>query len=311
MIMIDNFLMISQQVLVLFILIAIGFLCGQKKLITESSAKHINDIVLYVVTPCVMISAFQRDFSIKLLSNLGIMLICSALVIISSILIVHLVFRGKDETEAKVLRFATVFSNCGFMSLPLQKAILGEEGMFYGAVFVAVFNITVWTYGLVSMSGDLKMLSLRKLIFNPGLVGVTVAFLLFLFNIKLPYIVLEPVEYLSSLNTPIPMLIIGYYLSEADLKKAFTKASAYLCMGLRLLVIPVATAVIMSFAGIDSTLVVACVIASSAPTAATTTMFSAKFGKDVKLSVSIVAASTVLSIITMPPIIAFAQTLSG
>ena len=275
MIMIDNFLMISQQVLVLFILIAIGFLCGRKKLITESSAKHINDIVLYVVTPCVMISAFQRDFSIKLLSNLGIMLICSALVIISSILIVHLVFWGKDETEAKVLRFATVFSNCGFMSLPLQKAILGEEGMFYGAVFVAVFNITVWTYGLVSMSGDLKMLSLRKLIFNPGLVGVTVAFLLFLFNIKLPYIVLEPVEYLSSLNTPIPMLIIGYYLSEADLKKAITKASAYLCMGLRLLVIPVATAVIMSFAGIDSTLVVACVIASSAPTAATTTMFSA------------------------------------
>ena len=309
--MIDNFLMISGQVLVLFILIAIGFLCGRKRLITEASAKQINDIVLYVVTPCVMITAFQRDFSIQLLSNLGIMLICSALVILCSILIVHLVFRGKDETEAKVLRFATVFSNCGFMSLPLQKAVLGEEGMFYGAVFVAVFNIAVWTYGLVSMSGNLKMLSLRKLIFNPGLVGVAVAFLLFVFNIRLPYIAIEPVSYLSSLNTPVPMLIIGYYLSEADLKKAFTKASAYICMGLRLIVIPLATAVIMSFSGIDSTVVVACVIASSAPTAATTTMLSAKFGRDVKLSVSIVAASTVLSIVTMPPIIAFAQTLSG
>ena len=57
----ENFIIIAQQVLVLFILIAVGFICGKKKIITDFSARHMTDIVLYVVTPCVMISAFQRN----------------------------------------------------------------------------------------------------------------------------------------------------------------------------------------------------------------------------------------------------------
>ena len=49
----ENFIIIAQQVLVLFILIAVGFICGKKKIITDFSARHMTDIVLYVVTPCV------------------------------------------------------------------------------------------------------------------------------------------------------------------------------------------------------------------------------------------------------------------
>ena len=67
----DNFLLISSRVLVLFILIAIGFLCGKKQLITEHASKKMTDLVLYVVTPCVMISAFQRKFSFDLLFKAG------------------------------------------------------------------------------------------------------------------------------------------------------------------------------------------------------------------------------------------------
>lgn len=308
--MLENFIMVVQQVLVLFVLIAVGFLCGKKRVITESSAKHITDIVLYVVTPCVMVSSFQREFSFELLENLGIMAVCSTLVIAASIGIAHLVFRGKDESRRKVLRFATVFSNCGFMSLPLQKAILGDDGLFYGAVFVAIFNIIVWTYGLASMSGDIKQLSIKKLAFNPGIIGVLIALIIFISGIKLPYIISKPVEYLASLNTPVPMLIIGFYLSQANLKKAFADPWAYVSMALRLIAIPLAAALIMALFKVDSTILVACVIASSASTAAMTTMFSAKYDRDVQLSVSIVAATTLLSVATMPLIIAFAQTIA-
>lgn len=150
----ENFIIIAQQVLVLFILIAVGFICGKKKIITDFSARHMTDIVLYVVTPCVMISAFQREFSFELLSGLIICVACSALIFAVSILICNLIFHDKDESRKAVIRFATIYSNCAFMSLPLQKAILGDDGWFYGSIFVAVFNIFVWTHGLVSMSGD-------------------------------------------------------------------------------------------------------------------------------------------------------------
>ena len=200
--MLENFIVVAQQVLVLFILISLGFACGKKKIITDVSAKHINNLVLYFVTPCVMVSAFQRDFTPELLGGLGIMTICATAVMAATILLVSLIFKGKDSKK-RVLRFATVFSNCAFMSFPLQEAVLGDDGLFYGAVFVAVFNILVWTYGLVCMSGDIKEISAKKLITNPGIIGVVIAIIIFALNIRLPYMIGQPVEYMAALMTSV------------------------------------------------------------------------------------------------------------
>ena len=196
------------------------------------------------------------------------------------------------------------------MSLPLQKAILGDDGWFYGSIFVAVFNIFVWTYGLVVMSGDKKQLSIKRLAFNPGIVGVVAAIILFVCNINLPFIISKPVEYLSDLNTPIPMLVIGFYLSQANFKKAFSDRGAYLAMAVRLLIIPIVATFAMALFRLDSAIIVAFIIASSAPTAATTTMFAAKYNRDVELSVSLVASTTLVSIATMPLVVALAQTVT-
>ena len=299
---------IGQQVLVLFILISIGFLCGKKGIINDNAAKKMTDIILYVVTPCVMISAFQKDFSGDALIRVLIAAAAAIVILVLSTLLVRLAVRGKDIDRKKVLRFAVIFSNCGFMSLPLQKELLGEEGWFYGSIFVAVFNVFVWTYGLFDMSGDKKQLSVKKLVFNPGIMGALVAVILFVCRIRLPEIISQPVTHLANLNTPVPMLIIGFYLSNAKLKKAFTDGGAYLAMALRLIAVPVAVTFAMAALGLDKTMIIAYVIACSAPTAATTTMFAAKFNRDVELSVSVVAASTILSIITMPLIVSLAWT---
>lgn len=309
--LVENFLIISQQVLVLFILVAVGFLCGKKGLIDDVASKKLTDIVLYVVTPCVMLSAFQREFSVELVGKIIIAAVCAALIHAGSILLAKLIFRDKNESRKKVLRFSVIFSNCGFVSLPLQKAILGDEGWFYGSIFVAVFNIFLWTYGLVSMSGDRRQLSVKKLVFNPGIVGVAVALILFLCRINLPEILSLPVDYLAALNTPLPMLIIGYYLSKANFKAAFTDAGIYIAMGVRMVLIPLIALGLMLLFRIDSTIIVAFTIAGSAPTAATTTMFSAKYDRDVELSVGVVASTTVISLVTMPLVVALAQTISG
>lgn len=293
----------------LFILIGVGFACGKKGILTDESSKKITDIVLYVVTPCVMISAFQREFSMHLLGNILITALCAAASMVATIFIAKLVFHDKNTARKKVLQFSAIFSNCGFMSLPLQKAILGDDGWFYGSIFVAVFNVIVWSYGLVMMSGDKKQMSVKKLAFNPGIVGVLIALIIFVLRIKLPYIISQPIDYLAALNTPLPMLIIGFYLSQADLKKAFTDAGAYLAMAVRLAVVPLLSMFVMHLLNVDPTIMIACVIASSAPTAATTTMFAAKYGRDVELSVSIVASTTLVSIITMPLIVALAQSI--
>ena len=139
--MTENFILIAQQVLVLFILIAVGFACGKTGMITEHASKKMTDIVLYVVTPCVIVNAFQRDFSFELLGQMLLAAGIAAAILTLSIVLVKLVFHNKDIARRKVLQFAVVFSNCGFMSLPLQNALLGEDGLFFGSIFVAVFNV--------------------------------------------------------------------------------------------------------------------------------------------------------------------------
>ena len=309
--MIENLIIVSTQVFVLFILIAIGFVCGKTGLIKDTGAKYLTDIVLYLATPCIMIKAFQEvEYEDRLLINLGITALCSFLILALSIPLCKLIFRDNNENRRKILQFTAIFSNCGFMSLPLQNAVLGSKGVFYGSVFVAIFNIIIWSYGLIDMSGDKKYFTPKKLILNPGILGVIVAVLLFFIKVKLPTIFIEPVNYLAALNTPVPMLIIGFYLSQTNLGRIFRDAGAYISMALRLVAIPLVSLLVMWLCRVSGDVLVACTIASSAPAAATTTMFSTKFGRDTDLSVGIVSASSLLSVITMPLIIAFAQTLA-
>lgn len=308
--MVENFLTVGTQVLILFILIGIGVLCGKIRFFSPVTAKHLTNIVLYFVTPCVVVDAFHREFEPALLINLGITALCAVCIHIFSIALCAAVFRDKNASRRCVLRFGAVFSNCGFMSIPLQAALLGGDGVFYGAAFVAIFNLVLWSYGVLVMSGDKKTLSPAKLLLNPGVVGVVAGFLLFVFSVKLPQVISAPVDYMASLNTPLPMLIIGFYLSRTNLKQALLDKRQYLAIALRLVVIPLCTLVLMYILHIRGVILVACVIAASAPVAAATTMFATKFDRDTALSVNMVSLSTLFSLITMPLIVGLAQTLA-
>lgn len=309
--MIQNLIIVSEQVVILFILIALGFVCGKTKLLNELSAKHLTNLVLYFATPCIMIKSFQEvKYDSDMVLNLAVSALCAVLIMTGSIFIARILFREKNESRRVVLRFAAVFSNCGFMSLPLQKAVLGSKGVFYGAVFVAVFNIIVWSYGLVDMSGGKKEFSFKKIILNPGVLGAVAATVLFLTGVSLPKIALSPISYIAALNTPIPMLVIGYYLSQAKLKDHFKDKAVYAVAAVRLIAIPLAALLIMKLCGVNPDIMISCTVASSAPVAAMTTMFSTKYGRDTKLSVGLVSITTLVSIATMPVIIALAQTIS-
>lgn len=307
--MLQNFLTVGQQVLIIFILIAVGFICGKAKMIKEEGAACITNIVLYAVTPCLMIEAFQRDFEPSMLCNLAIAVAAALGVHIISIIIAKLCIHDRDKSREIVLRFSVIFSNCGFMCLPLEQALLGDDGVFYGGAFVAVFNVVVWSYGLVMMSGSKKELSIKKLALNPGIIGVLIGLIFFLLSVRLPEIVMAPIGFLADLNTPLPMLVIGYYLCKSDLKQALCDRKAYIAIALRLVAIPIISLAILYLCGLRGTLLLSTIIAASAPVAATTTMFATKFKKSVSTSVNLVSISTIFSILTMSAIVGFAQTI--
>ncbi len=304
--MLGNFLTVGTQVLVLFLLIGVGVICTKAKLLSTTAVRCMADVVLYFATPCVIIRSFQRPLTAELMKDLGISALAAIGVHLLGIALAHLLCREEDEARRCLLRFGVVFSNAGYMAIPLQQAILGDDGVFFGAVFVAVFNIVLWTYGVSIMSGGVKALSLRKILFTPGLIGVTVGLFFLLCGITLPTVIASPVNHLANLNTPIPMLIIGYYLAGAKIKEALRDRSAYLTIALRLAVIPLVTLGVLYLCGVRGTVLVSAVIGASAPVATATTMFAAKFDRSPTLSVNLVVLSTLLSAVTMPLIVGLA-----
>lgn len=302
--MIDNILTVATYVFILFMLIGTGFVCNKTKILTTSGVKSMTDFTLYIVTPCVLINSYQREFDAGMMKGLIITVIATFVSFALNILIAHLTVHDKDKRREKTLRFGSVFSNCGYMSLPLQSAMLGADGVFYGATYIAIFQVMLWTYGVIVMSGDFKNISLKKIIVNPGIIGTVLGFAVFILSIKIPFVISEPIKYFAALNTPIPMMIVGYHLADASLK--IKGANAYLSIILRLIVSPIVMLAGLYLAGISGTVMVACVIAASAPIAAAGTMFAEKFDGDTGLSSALVSVTTLLSIITMPIIVGIA-----
>lgn len=303
--MLENVLTVGNYVLILFVLIGVGFVCNKIKLISEKTVKEMTNFVLYIVTPCVIINSYQREFDKEMLKGLIITLAAAVASYAATIILAHLLIKEKqDKRREKTLRFGTVFSNCGYMSLPLQQVLLGDVGVFYGTTYIMVFQIMLWTYGVIVMSGNMKNISFRKIIVNPGVTSSLVGVLFFIFSITLPSFIGEPIKHLAALNTPVPMVIVGFHLANANLKiKGF---SPYMTLILRHILSPVIMLLGLLACGITGPIATACVICASSPVAAATTMFSEKFDGDTPLSATMVSVSTLLAIITMPILVGLA-----
>ena len=153
------FINVFTQVDILFILILLGVALTKAKILTEKGVSSMTDMVLILVTPCVIIKSFIREFDKSVLKNLLISFLIAFLAHIGFIILSHLIIRSKEKATERVLRFGAIFSNCGYMSIPLQQAILGDIGVFYAASYVAIFNLFIWSYGIITMSGDKKYLT--------------------------------------------------------------------------------------------------------------------------------------------------------
>lgn len=306
--MLNNFITVSLQVISIFILVLIGYICGKTKILTQNAIKPISDLVLYVATPCAILQAFcTEEKATEKTLNLLFVFMIAVFVHIIGIIIAKFCIKSDNEESQKVLRFAVVFSNCGYMSFPLQKALLGEIGVFYGAMFVAVFNIFMWTYGAKLFTNDRSVVSIKKILLNPVIIATTVSVLLYVLQISLPSVLGNAVTHLSNLNTPLPMIIVGFYLSGNGIGKAFSDKRVYIPTLLRLIVIPLVSLIIMKVLQISDTALIACTVAASASTAAGTAMFAAKFDSDAESAVNMITVTTLLCIITMPVFVMLAQ----
>jgi len=303
----QSFTTVFQQIVILFIMIAVGYVCSKRGLLSPQTIKELSKFIIYVVTPCIVVESFHRPFDSAMLGRIGIASAAAVGAHALNIILSRVFIRDEVKNRQVVYQFATIFSNCGFMGLPLQQAILGSDGVFYGAIFIAIFNVFTWTYGFFLM-GDLgQKLKMRELVLNPGIIGVTVGFIVFVTSFQIPKILLVPIKSFAALNTPLPMVVVGYYLAQITSLRVLKDKNLVKTTIIKLLAAPLLALLLFYLAGIRGLLLTSLVISASAPSAANTVMFSVLFNRDTKLAVTLVSVSVLISLFTMPLVISLAM----
>lgn len=294
-------IIVLGQVFIILILMAVGAAAYKTKMISEKAADDMAAFALKIVTPCVIIQAFQIDFDPHKLYNMLIAAILSILTHIVGIVLAKLFFR-EDTDGNKVRRFAAIYSNCGFMGIPLIQGAVGNEGVLYACVYLVVFQALMWSHGVMTIKGGFKSIKPYKIFVNAGTIGIAVGLPLFFFSVKLPDVLSQAVGHIANLNTPLAMIVSGVYVAKSDIKKAFTRPKNYLSVSLRQIIVPlIMMAVILAFP-INPTVALSILLIAACPVASSVTLFAALYGsaRDLECAGRTLTLSNILSLATIP-----------
>ncbi|MBR5783261.1 MAG: AEC family transporter [Clostridia bacterium] len=303
----QNMWIAFSQVAILALLAMVGFFCHKGGLFTDKVAKLCNGLVFYIVTPSVVCHSFlQLDPSADTLKLLLFAMIGGFAFHLFGVILTGFMFNRSPAPA--VYKYAAMYGNMGFMGIPLSQALLQSTGVFICSVMIFIFNLFCFTHGASIMNKGVKI-NLFKILVNPGTIGIALGLPLFLLNVELPKILLQPLTHLSNLNTPLAMIMLGAYLGATKLSSIFKIKENYIVLVIKLIFLPAVTIGVSYLLGIRGNLLVGFALMSCVPTATNTVMFAAQFGQDTGRSSMSIALSNLASIITMPLWIALAQSL--
>ena len=288
------------KTLVMVILALTGVMSYKTGIVDEKINKKLSDLVLTLFTPILLFTSFQKEFTPRLLSGLGVSVVLSVLSFMVIWCICKIVVQKQNRDYAAVEHVAIMYSNCGFIGIPMAQGIFGADGVFYMTAYVALANFLLWSHGIIVMSGKMDVKSLKKVFTSPTIIAIIFGVLCFFLQIRMPTIIEEPLEMIANMNTPMAMMVAGINIAQADLKHTFKKARLYWLSFVKLIVMPMVLIGLFYFLPVDNVIKTVIILASSCPVGVTGSLFALRYGKDAVYASELFAMSTLLSIITVP-----------
>ncbi len=305
-------MLILNQMLKLFIILVLGWTVVKMKLLKSSDSKVLSTIAVYLVTPCVIINAFQIDSTPEAAQGLLLAFgaaICSQLIFLTFICTI-----GKKLPVVE--RASIMYSNAANMIIPIVQAVLGAEWVLYTSAYIAVQIVLLWTHGRNMLSGE-KGFSWKKILTNVNIISMFIGILLFAFDLKLPALAADTMNSISAMVGPMGMLILGMLMADLDLKAVLKNKRIYLISATRLLFCPLIILLLIKISGAYNLMAEAATIlfipflASCAPPAVNITQLAQVYGEDAKHASAINVFSICMCLFTTPLLAGLYWTLIG
>lgn len=294
----------------MFVIFLCGVLVYRAGLIDAAAVRKMSDLLLLFITPMLIFQSYQVDFDAGLLRGLLWTLAASALTYLVCIVLSELIFRKKTN-RAPVEKAAVVYSNCAFIGIPLISGILGSEGVFYMTAFSTMFNLLLWTHGVLIMNPQNTGKgasssrtsfdpSVLKNLLTPAIFAVLAGLVCFVLQLRLPSILSEPFDMIASMNTPLAMIIAGANLAQGHFLQSLKNRRLYLLCLIKLILFPLASLIVLSLLPLSFPVAFTVFIAVACPTAATTIMFADRYHQDAPYASELFVMTTVFSAVTIP-----------
>lgn len=296
-------LILIKQILVMLLMMSVGMVLYKIGQIDEKGVGQLSNLALYVATPCVVLQALAIEFDAERLVTGGWVMLFFMIIFAVSVVIARVLCGSAD----RVGQFAVVFSNSGFVGIPLIQGILGDEYVFYVTMTMVAGTATFWTYGVYLMSGDKNEVSIKKILTNPNLIAIVIGLIFFFAPIKLPYVLQRTVAGMANMNTGLGMIILGATLGASNIGLMIRDTRLYKATALRLVAVPLVCIPILMFMPVPFEVRMVMMIIAAAPAASATSMLALKYGADYSYGTGLAIGTTIVSMVTMPAVLALAM----
>ncbi|MDO4554208.1 MAG: AEC family transporter [Lachnospiraceae bacterium] len=305
-----NPFIVFQQMLLLFAMILVGYFCYKKELITDEVQPKLSYLTVNLFNPFLVISSITDksvDKSMELvLENILLVFLLFGIWIVLSPLLVRILRVPKEKRPLYGLM--NVFSNLGFMGLPLISGLYGKGATIYVSFYMLMYNVLLYTYGIyvAGKNSPKENVSFQwKKIINPGFIFSLLAILIFFLQIPIPSAVGTFVSYMGNAAVPLSMILIGVFMARIDFKTLFTNVRIYFFCLLKLIVIPILLTLLLRNLNFDKTVLGIFVIMTGMPVGTLVVLLADEYEIGGNDGVQGIILSTLFSLITLPIVSCF------
>ena len=208
---------VLQQMLIFVLIMIIGAAARKKQILTPDNQAQITQLVLSIAYPAIILSGVTGDgphiAGAELAYAFGVILVMLAMLMVSAFLIPRLL--GYGRAEKGIVNVMVVFTNIGFMGVPMIDALYGKDALIYMTVLLIPFNLLFFSYVIQTIKGGGEKTPFRWMsLVNPGMISCVLAVILYVADIRLPYVLTAAIRMVGSMTGPLAMMLLGSFLLE-------------------------------------------------------------------------------------------------
>ncbi len=305
-------LIILKNMSVILLMAFMGYVLYKKGILEENTNKKLSALVVDLCNPALSIACIIEDKITathqEILQAVGISIgIYGILILLGSILPKLLRI---EKGEEKFYHMMTVYTNVGFIGLPLARAMLHGDAMLYVIIFNVLYSLFFYTHGYFIMGKKKERTEIEenaaekkkerhRFSLNLGLISGIVSIMIVWFELPIPEIIGNVCIYTGDANTFLAMILLGASVAAVSFKQLFSNKKLYGFLGLRMLLVPMAAAFLLKAVKVDQNMVLAFTLMLSMPMASMPLMLAERNGEDTRILSQGIAISTVVSFATI------------